>query len=81
MAGNFPGLLFRVTLVAWTLGVDLSARLEVGFCAFITGGALVIRGTVMTGDLSIPFVLPLSPFVHPPTPSVAFAVLLLMLGV
>ena len=52
MAGNFPGLLFCVTL-AWILGVDFSAHLEVGFCACIIGGALVIRGTVMMGDLSI----------------------------
>ncbi len=52
MAGNFPGVLFRVTL-AWILGVDFSARLEVGFRACIIGGALVIRGTVMMGDSSI----------------------------
>ena len=52
MAGNFPGVLFRVTL-AWILGVDFSARLEVGLRACIIGGALVMRGTVMMGDSSI----------------------------
>ncbi len=49
MAGTFPGVLFRVTL-AWILGVDFIARLEVGFRASMIGGALVIRGTVMMGD-------------------------------
>ena len=52
MDGNFPGVLFRVIL-AWILGVDFSTRLEVGFCASIIGGALVMRGTVMMGDWSI----------------------------
>jgi hypothetical protein len=52
MAGNFPGVLFRVTL-AWILGVDFSASLEVGLRACIIGGALVMRGTVMMGDSSI----------------------------
>ena len=49
MAGSFPGVLFCVTL-AWILGVDFSARLEVGFRACIIGGASVMRGTVMMGD-------------------------------
>ncbi len=71
MTGNFPGVLFRVIL-AWILGVDFSARLEVGFRACIIGGALVMQGTVM---------MVLSPFVPPPSPFVALAVLLLMLGV
>ena len=52
MAGSFPGVLFRV-LRAWILGVDFSARLEVGFRACIIGGASVMRGTVMMGDSSI----------------------------
>ena len=52
MAGNFPGVLFRVAL-AWILGVDFSACLEVGFLACIIGGASVMRGTVMMGVLSI----------------------------
>jgi hypothetical protein len=52
MAGSFPGVLFRVTL-AWILGVDISARLEVGFRVRIIGGASVMRGTVMMGVLSI----------------------------
>ena len=52
MAGNFPGVLFRITL-AWILGVAFSACLEIGFRACIIGGALVIQGTVMMGDLSI----------------------------
>ncbi len=48
MASNFPGVLFHFIL-AWILGVDFSARLEVGFCACIIGGALVMRGTVLIG--------------------------------
>ena len=54
IAGNFPGVLFRVTL-AWILGVGVvfSARLEVGLRACIIGGASVIRGNVMMGVLSI----------------------------
>ena len=48
MSGNLPGVLFRFTL-AWILGVDFSARLEVRFCACIIGGASVMRGTVMMG--------------------------------
>jgi hypothetical protein len=52
MASNFPGMLFRVIL-AWILGVDFSASLEVGFRACIIGGALVMRGTVLMGVLSI----------------------------
>ena len=41
IAGNFPGVLFRLTL-AWILGVNFSARLEVGLRACIIGGALVM---------------------------------------
>ena len=52
IAGNFPGVLFQVTLV-WILGVNFSARLEVGLRACIIGGASVIRGTVMMGVSSI----------------------------
>jgi hypothetical protein len=52
MAGNFPGVLFRVTL-AWILGVDFSARFDVGLRACIIGGASVMRGTVTMGDSSI----------------------------
>ena len=37
IAGNFPGVLFQVNL-AWILGVDFSARFEVGLCACIIGG-------------------------------------------
>ena len=46
IAGNFPGVLFRVIL-AWILGVNFSVRLEVGLHACIIGGALVMQGTVM----------------------------------
>ena len=52
MAGNFLGVLFRIAL-AWILGVDFSAQLEVGFLACIIGGALVMRVTVMMGVSSI----------------------------
>ena len=52
IAGNFPSVLFRVTL-AWILVVDLSARLEVGLRACIIGGVSVIRGNVMMGVSSI----------------------------
>ncbi len=52
IVGNFPGVLFWVTL-AWILGVDFSARLEVGLRACIIGGASVICGTVMIDVLSI----------------------------
>ncbi len=50
IAGNFPGVLFQVTC-AWILGVNLSARLEVGLCACMIGGALVIQSIVMMGVL------------------------------
>jgi hypothetical protein len=46
IAGNFPGVLFQVTLV-WILGVNLSARLEVGLRSCMIGGALVMRGIMM----------------------------------
>ena len=48
IAGNFPGVLFQVTL-AWILGVDFSARLEVGLRACMIGG----KGIVMMGVLLI----------------------------
>ena len=52
IAGNFPTVLFQVTL-AWIIGVNFSARLEVGLRAYIIGGASVMQGTVMMGVLSI----------------------------
>ena len=52
IAGNFPGVLFQVTL-AWILGVNFSARFEVGLRACIIGGASVIQGNVMMGVLLI----------------------------
>ena len=48
IAGNFLGVLFQVTL-AWILGVNFSARLEVGLLACIIGGPSVIRGNVTMG--------------------------------
>ena len=52
IVSNFPGVLFRVNL-AWILGVDFSARFEVGLRACIIGGASVIQGNVMMGVLLI----------------------------
>ena len=52
IAGNFPGVLFRVIL-AWIIGVNFSARLEVGLRACIIGDALVMQGTVMMSVFSI----------------------------
>ena len=52
IAGNFPGVLFQVTL-AWILGVDFSACLEVGLRACMIGGPSMMRGIVMMGVLSI----------------------------
>ena len=48
IVGNFPGVLFQVTLL-WILGVVFSARLDVRLRACIIGGASVIHGTVMMG--------------------------------
>ena len=48
ISGNFPGVLFRVTLLC-ILSVNFSARLEVGLRACMIGGASVMQGIVMMG--------------------------------
>jgi hypothetical protein len=52
IAGTAPGVLFLVCCQC-KRGVFFNTRLAVGFCAFIIGGAFVMRGTVRMGVSSI----------------------------
>ena len=51
-AGRIPGVLLRVTWQC-SCGVVRNVRLAVGLCVSMMGGASVIQGIVIMGELSV----------------------------